>query len=137
MALDRDRAAAILVDAAYLGDPKAAERWKITTRTIENYRARLKKDPELSAIFAQKRQAAEGDWKSELARALRTGVRRLARMLDEVQGSDLEAIEAVTGAVKALSEIDLTREVLNAGHADAHSGRATQGASLGQRAPIN
>jgi hypothetical protein len=128
-----DRAATILVDAAYLGDPRAAEKWKVTTRTIENYRARLKSDPHFSALFATKRAAAEGNWKHELGRALTTSIRKLAALIENTDPTILStpaAIEAVTGAVKALSEIAITGEVLNAGNAHPSAGDPTPRSSV-------
>jgi hypothetical protein len=135
--LNTERAARILVDAAYLGDTRAAEKWKITTRTIENYRARLKTDHELSALFATMRAAAEGNWKHELGRALTTGIRKLARLLEDVTIAEADTIEAVTGAVKALSEIAITGEVLNAGNADAYPGNAAPRPTMANSATTN
>ncbi len=44
-AFNPDRAALILLDSILLGDERASEKWKVTVRTIENHRARLKSDP--------------------------------------------------------------------------------------------
>lgn len=76
-AFDRERAAAILVDALYLGDQTAAEKWKVTSRTLRNYRERLATDPVFSAIFHEKRQASGALWAADLARALSAGIRPL------------------------------------------------------------
>jgi hypothetical protein len=118
--LDLNRAAQILCDAAYLGDTKAAEKWKITTRTIESYRSRLRTDPGLSALFGTLRVKLEEDWRSGLSQAIKTGVQKMTRLIElapEGDTFDPKALEAVTNAVKVLSEIQITTEVLNAGDA--------------------
>jgi hypothetical protein len=117
--LDLNRAAQILCDAAYLGDAKAAEKWKITTRTIESYRSRLRTDPELSALFGTLRVKLEQGWKDELSSAITTGVKKMAAMIEAAPSGDTfdaKALEAVTNAVKVLSEIQITTEILNAGN---------------------
>lgn len=122
---DAERAALILCDAVFLTDEKAAEKWNVTRRTVTNYRDRLNTDPLFAQIFQTTRQSLEGNWKSELSRAITTGVKKMARMIEAApDGStfDAKALEAVTGAVKALSEIQITTEVLNAGNAQSSAG---------------
>lgn len=118
--LDLNRAAQILCDAAYLGDAKAAEKWKITTRTIESYRSRLRTDPQLSALFGTLRVKLEEDWRSGLSQAIKTGVQKMTRLIElapEGDTFDAKALEAVTNAVKVLTEIQITTDILNAGDA--------------------
>lgn len=141
--LNYERAAAILVDAAYLGDEVAAKKWDVTTRTIENYRTRLKTDVKLSELFARKRAAAEGNWVSELKRALRTGLSKAAQIIEciepvivvetelgQEQQVNLPGLKLVIAASKDLGEIALALEVLNAGDADQDAGAETQGAGM-------
>ena len=136
MAFKPDRAAAVLADAAYLGDAQAAKRWNVALRTVANYRARLKTDPEFARFFQEVRQSAEGDWTSELSRALKTGVRKLACMLDQTTALDPDTMQAVTAAIKALAEIAITREVLDVGNAQPRTGIPTQGQPMAAR-PTN
>lgn len=132
-AFNPERAAAILCDAAYLGDEKASEKWSVTSKTVRNHRERLETDSLFSALFQTKRTALEGNWKSELARAITTGVKKMARMIEAApdEGAfDAKALEAVTGAVKALSEIQITTEVLNAGNAEPSAGHSEKGSAV-------
>lgn len=121
MQFNAERAALILCDAAYLGDEKSAEKWKCTTKTIKNHRARLATDPNFSLLFHEKRKQVESNWEDELSRAIITGVKKMGRMIQAAPDGktfDAGALEAVTGAVKVLSEIKITTEVLNAGNAE-------------------
>ncbi len=121
MQFNHERAALILCDAAFVGDTKTSQKWGVTLRTIANYRERLGNDPIFSNLFQLKRRALEENWKEELARAITTGVKKMARMIDAApEGYDFNAtaLEAVTGAVKVLSEIQITTEVLNAGNVE-------------------
>jgi hypothetical protein len=113
-AFDRERAAAILVDALYLGDQTAAEKWKVTSRTLRNYRERLATDPVFSAIFHEKRQASGALWAADLARALSAGIRRLAEFAERASEPDLETVRELRGIVRDLAEIAIIREVLDA-----------------------
>jgi hypothetical protein len=130
--LNRTRAAQILCDAAYYGDTKTAKKWEITQRTIENYRSRLKTDPQLAALFGNLRIKLEGDWKSELARGITSSVRKIAAMIDAVDSSkpDADMLEALTGAAKTLAEIAITAEVINAGYVGSSQGNAEKGRAV-------
>lgn len=130
--LNYERAAQILCDAAYFGDTKAAEKWKITTRTVESYRSRLKTDHQLSALFGTFRAKLEGNWKSEISRGITSGARKIAAMIEAVNADNPTAdmLEALTGAVKVLSEIAITTEVLNAGDAHSSSRNTEKGNSV-------
>ena len=116
---DNARAARALVDAALLGDATACAKHEITSRTLQRYRAALDSDEELSAFYAQlSRAVTTQNWATELNITLVTLVRKLGTMTRDLPGSTAENISAVTGAVKVLSEIAITREVLGAGEVD-------------------
>ncbi|GGN44187.1 hypothetical protein [Deinococcus daejeonensis] len=125
---DNARAARILVDAALFGDRKACETHKITDRTLRNYRAALDSDTELSALYAQLSSLVTTQtWAGELNSTLTTLIRKLGGMTQELPGSTAENIGAVTGAIKVLSEIAITREVLGHGEvSDAGDGQPDQ-----------
>jgi hypothetical protein len=112
--LDYDRVASILVEAAYYGEQSAAARWGISDRTILNYRNRLNEDEELSDIFALKKAAFENEWANEVPAAIRSALRFIVRAGEEANPKDPEAIHAVAGALKIVSEVELTREIINA-----------------------
>jgi len=132
---NHERAASVLVDAAYLGDEAAAKKWAITTRTIDNYRARLKTDPILSAKFRQKRQVAEGHWADELKRALGGTFRKIAMIVESIEIPEHGMVSALqfemlVAASKTLGEIAIAREVLNAGDAQSSAAPETTGAGM-------
>lgn len=112
--LDYDRAASILVEAAYYGEQVTAARWGVTDRTILNYRNRLDEDKELSDIFALKKAAFENEWAKEIPAAIRSALRFIVRAGEEANPKDPTAIFAIAGALKIVAEIELTREIINA-----------------------
>lgn len=113
MQFNHERAALILVEAAYYGDRATGDRWGVSIRSIQRYRARLDSDQELSQLVALKKEAFERDWTEEMPAAIRTGIRFLNTAFQEADPTSPEAIHAVAGAMKILAEIGLTREVLN------------------------
>lgn len=107
---DRDRALRILLDAFDLGDRKAAEHWKVSERTIRNYRERLAGDPELAGAFQQKRAELERDWRQARRRALRSGITRLEQLIQE---AGVKQLRDVAGAVKILGDLEVVAGVLD------------------------
>jgi hypothetical protein len=128
---DNHKAARVLVDAALQGDRKACEIHKVTDRTLRNYRAALDTDTELSGLYAQlSRLVTTQNWADELNTSLTGLIRKLGSMVQELPGSTAENITSVTGAIKVLSEIALTREVLGSANgevSDAGDGEQDQG----------
>ena len=116
---DNQKAARVLVDAALHGDRKACDTHKITDRTLRNYRAALDTDTELSALYAQlSRLVTTQNWADELNTSLTGLIRKLGGMVQDLPGSTAENITSVTGAIKVLSEIALTREVLGSANGE-------------------
>lgn len=111
--LDYDRVALILVEAAFFGEKKTAQRWGITDRTILNYRNKLSEDSALSDIFVLKKASFESDWASEIPASIRAGIRFLGEAANTADPASPEAIHAVAGAVKILAEVGLTKEILD------------------------
>ncbi|GGR31378.1 hypothetical protein [Deinococcus ruber] len=128
---DNAKAARVLVDAALHGDRTTCERHKITDRTLRRYRQALDEDSELSALYAQlSKLVSTQNWADELNTSLTGLIRKLGSMVQELPGSTAENISAVTGAIKVLSEIALTREVLGSANgevSDAGDGEPDQG----------
>lgn len=112
--LNLDRAAMILVEAAYYGDKKTAEKHGISERTISNYRSRLAEDGELSVFFHIKKQEFEDKWADELPAAIRAGIQYLAKAANEADPKDPKAIYSIAGALKILADVALTKKVLDA-----------------------
>lgn len=113
MTLDYDRVALILVEAAFFGEKQTAQRWSISTKTIERYRARLDEDSELSGFVALKKQAFESSWADEIPASIRAGIRFLGEAAKRADYTP-ESIHAIAGAVKILAEVGLTKEIIDA-----------------------
>ncbi|QLG11014.1 hypothetical protein HLB42_09690 [Deinococcus sp. D7000] len=112
---DNARAARLLAEAALTTDAKVCESHGITLRTLQNYRAALKTDPELSRLYAEARQVViTRDWAEQLGVTLSGAAAKLLALIDGAQSSAPETIQAVTGAVLGLAEIALTRDMLAA-----------------------
>ena len=111
---NHERAATILAEAALIGDEKAADNHGVSVRSIQNWRARLKRDPVLVESFTAKTQAATTDWADGLGDTIKAGIDFLRRAANQVNPMDPDAIFAVVGAVKVLAELEMTRKVLDA-----------------------
>jgi hypothetical protein len=109
-----ERAAVVLVEAAYYGDKAASERNGVTERTVRNYRERLNEDTELSASFLIKKQLFDESWADELPGAIRAGIQFLARAAREADPRDAQTIYSMAGALKILADVTLTKRVLDA-----------------------
>ncbi|MCX7601465.1 MAG: hypothetical protein N2Z75_05925 [Meiothermus sp.] len=112
MRLDYELAATVLAEATLEDDRTVCERHGITPRTLRNYRYRLQSDPELSLLFRERLRTLEREWANELAPAIRQAVRFLQRAAQVADPRDPRAIEAVAEALRVLSEVSMTREVL-------------------------
>ena len=143
-----ERAAAALVDAAYLGDAAAAKKWEVTVRTIELWRDRLKTDSILSEFFARKRAAAESRWSTRLQRLLGSVMDKSQTIVESIEPLvhfedpetglqetrvNMAALPILIKAGKDLGEIALALEVLNAGDADPNGNAPAQGAGVENR----
>lgn len=112
--LDYDRAAIILVQAAFYGEKQTAKEWGIHPNTITNYRKRLANDQELVEIFNEKKAAFEADWFSEIPGTIKIALNFIKQAAREANHKDPDVIHAVAGAMKIAAEIGLTKEFLDA-----------------------
>lgn len=111
--VDLDRLAMILVEASFFGDRRAAEKWGITARTVHNYRKRLNTDAEFSKLFNLKRQEYQQDWIEDIPATVRNGIQWLSQAFNKLEPT-AENVHAITGAIKILTEIGLTKELVDA-----------------------
>jgi hypothetical protein len=116
---NREFAAAVLVEAMFTTNLKAAEKYDIDDRTIRNYRAKLAEDPKLYALFVEKKAEFDRAWAEELPGALRKGVRMLSACVEAASADPLikkspQVIEAVTGVVKMLAEVQIVSRMIDA-----------------------
>ena len=119
MKRDNERAARLLVEAALHGDVKVSEQAGITRQTIHNYRKALSEDADLLRLFIQySNELLTRTWADELESALTLTITTLVQHISGLESFTPESIKAITEALKALSEIAMTREVLNAGQSE-------------------
>jgi transposase-like protein len=110
----RERVAQILVEAATLGDKATAEKHGITQRSLQRWRKQLPDDTELSSTVADKKAKVEAGWADEIPGALRAAVTFLRKAAEQADAKSPEAIHAIAGAMKLLSETSATWKVLDA-----------------------
>lgn len=103
-----------LLDAIVMGDRAAAEKWEVTERSIREWRSRLDIDPEFSAFFRVKKAEQDKAWANEIPTAVAAGIRFLTRAATECKASDPDAVHAIAGYIKILSEVSMAREVIDA-----------------------
>lgn len=109
-----ERAAGALVDAIFMGDKAAADKWDVSTRSIEEWRSRLKDDNDLLALFKSKKHAREKTWASEIPEVIQNGLKFISEATRSSDPADPEAVKVISGALKILMDIDLTKQVLDA-----------------------
>lgn len=109
--VDPETVAQILVDATALGDAAAAERHGVSVRTIGNYRALLRRDPEGEAaeLFAVKRKAISERWLRSTADARD---KLLAKVLTLVEKAEPEQLRDVVGALKIVHDANVSERVI-------------------------
>jgi hypothetical protein len=105
-----ERAARVLLDALALGDGAAAEKWKVTVRTVENYRARLLTDVHFSALFESLKRKEDGAWRMVRLRFLRKTIAKLETLVD--QADSPKYIRDVADAVKVIGELQIASDAL-------------------------
>lgn len=121
---DPDRVATIVAVALSVGDKAACAQFRISARTLSNYKKRVANIADVAHKFTEKRQTlAVGAWleKAKEARAfLLTRVKSLAEKSDD--------LHAVTGAYKIVNDGILAEQVVSEGDED--GGRAESGSGM-------
>lgn len=112
--LDLDLCAQVLVTAMLKGDEAAAKQFKLSTKTVSRYRAAMRESPELSRLVREKKTTVEAEWQSELRDSIREGILFLKRAAMTADAADPDAIHAIAGAIKIMSETDMTSKVIDA-----------------------
>ena len=112
--IDHDKAAAILVDAAYKGDEVAAAEWGVSERTVKRYRARMGDDPKLALAVREKRALVERDWAETLPETIREAADFIRRAARQGNARDPNMVHAVAGGMKLVAEIHFAKQMLDA-----------------------
>ena len=126
---DNHQAARALAEWAQHGFTRAAAdqiaaTYKVSPRTVWNWKAALDTDSELAALFrARLNDILDKDWAAHLDEALAELVQRIRAL-----AADEPDLAKVVDAFRALSEVAITREVLR-GADDAVSHRGHEAAS--------
>lgn len=126
---DNHQAARALAEWAREGFGRAAAdqiaaTYKVSPRTVWNWKAALDTDSELAALFrARLNDILDKDWAAHLTDALAELVQRIRTL-----AADEPDLGKVVEAFRALSEVEITREVLR-GADDAVSHRGHEAAS--------
>ncbi len=121
---DYDKAASVLVDAAYRGDEEAARLWGVNERTIRRYRARMDEDDALSSLVQRKRALAEQGWIDRFPATLGAGADFIERAAKQGSPKDPNMVHAVAGAMKLMAEIMFVKQMLDARFNERHAGGA-------------
>lgn len=109
-----ERAAAALIDATLMGDRAAAEKYEISVKSIEGWRSRLETDEVLREFFYKKKALQDKAWANEIPAAIASCINFLKQASQECDSRDPDAVHAITGALKIMSEVSMTREVIDA-----------------------
>jgi hypothetical protein len=108
------RSAIVLVEAEFFGDKGAASKFNVSTRSIRRWRERLETDNELAANVLKYREKFLKDWTEELPLAIKKAIRFLITVPDNADTTDSKIIRAITEALKTLTEVSLTKGMLDA-----------------------
>lgn len=111
---DEDLIARIIVTSMLRGDEEASLCHSVSPRTIQRYRALMRADDGLAKLVAQKKAAVESSWQGDLRDAIQAGIKFLKRSAEEADATDPDAIHAIAGAIKVMSETDMTSKVIDA-----------------------
>lgn len=109
-----ERAASVLVDAAYTNDEKAAEKWGVTRQSVYNWRQRLAEDEKLLTLFDAKKERFEAEWAQELPNAIRACIDFIKRAAQEASHTKPDVIYSVAGALKIVSDIQMSKDIIDA-----------------------
>ncbi len=116
-----DLAAKAVLEATVAGDEATCEKYGISRRTLFRWRKALGRGKprapldNLAQSVTEKRVELEGDWAAEIPKALQAAVAFLLRSAEPggADPKDPDAIHAVAGAMKMLSEVSATWKLLD------------------------
>ncbi|HEY1956709.1 MAG TPA: hypothetical protein VGH28_13910 [Polyangiaceae bacterium] len=110
---DAARAARVLAEAVATGDAAAAKRHGVAERTIRHWRKKLEGDPVLAGLCQEKVAIVEADWAESLPSAIRKCIEFLADATEKCDARSPEAVHAIAGAMKLLTDVALARQMLD------------------------
>lgn len=108
-----DRMALAIAQADYLGDAACCQRFGISSRTLQRWRYRSKRDPALAASVSDKKRMLLETWQVEAIAPLKTAFEELARRMPLAESeADAKVIYAIAGVCKILGELKLASGLL-------------------------
>lgn len=129
--LNRELAAKVIALALQAGHEAAAKHFGISTKSVGRYLKLAETDPHLSGVVQTRKlelEAASQGWAFEAAGFMVLGIKKLGQLVAQAK---VEQMRDVTGAIKIVGELDITRKALGGGEhprAD-RQGQAPQDAS--------
>lgn len=109
-----ERASSALVESAYYGDPYAAKRFGVSTRSIVRWRNRMDTDDDLAALVVIKKEQFAKSWSDELPAAIRASIRALKDAALKLEMTDTASVKVIADSLHRLTEIAMTKDVLDA-----------------------
>ena len=104
--------AQILAEADLQPDKVISGRWKITTRTIERYRAELKTDLELLTEYNKQKDLFAKAWVDDASRGIKTFISTLETVVRRKNPKDAQWITATATAAKFIGELSIAYTAL-------------------------
>ena len=109
-------AAAVLVEAAYMTDERACDRFGVSLRSLQRWRKALATDDVLASCVATKKAALDAKWADDLTTPIRAAARFItdaALNADANSKRNPEFVHAIVGALKVCADVHLTSKVLD------------------------
>lgn len=104
---DPERIAAIVTDADMLGVECACRKWKISRRTLVNYRARVRADAQTAQLCASKKSALGRTWLEATDAARHKILERVVEL-----SSQSRDLHEVAGALKIVTDASVAERVV-------------------------
>jgi hypothetical protein len=107
------RKAVLVAEAGMLGNAQTAEKWAISTRTIQRYREEARESPELSALVVEYRRQLANAWSEDAAETLRCLFSSIRDRCRQLPTNSVTALHAVNESAKILGELKMSSDVIN------------------------
>jgi hypothetical protein len=128
--------ATILAYADLESDKAASDRFQVSSRTLQRYRAELRagKDPSLAALVDQKKSQAAKRCEDLLVNVYERGLRALGLRIDDAGAETRMKDRDLVGAIHILGNQLVTRDVLTGDTGDEQQSTGGDRASAGAAA---
>ena len=109
-----ERVALILAEAVVAGDDVTAKKHGVSKRSIRRWRKDLESNAPLAEETRAKKELVEGDWANALPSAIQKSIAFLEKAADQCDATDPEAVHAIAGSMKLLTEVAMSRRLIDA-----------------------